>query len=300
MARYLTTLILGASIAGLAGAQEAGEAELVPVAFSASREVSVTAAAGELAAPIVLVATATVSDETIRLGDVAELPDGSPYAEVVLGPSPLPGHRRQLGRGQVELRLIRAGLADPAILSGADSVVVTRVAKTYGAADVRAALATLVSVPVTIERLPPRRPLPVGSVSYRLRGDLPEPLPERFNVPIDVLVNGQVADSLVVAVRLAAPPAPVAQTVAARPAATPAAAPTPAAPAAPPAPSWKIKRGDPLTVTAVAGRVRISFQAEARSTGTAGDVIECQALIGNERRTVAARLVAPDRAVMEF
>ncbi|MBI2298650.1 MAG: flagella basal body P-ring formation protein FlgA [Armatimonadetes bacterium] len=283
------------------------------------------AAAEELPAPpvvepgplvLVLTPTAVVDGDQITLADVAKLPEQSPYAGVDLAPSPLPGHTRTLTREQIGLRLERAGYtAAELAITGVDSVVVRRDARRISRADIVAALAALLPVAVTIDRLPPRRSLPLGPLSYRLRGTLIEPLPERFTVGLDVLVGGTVADQINIPVARALPPAPIPASAPspAIPVATPtadvtppapappaAAAAAPARPADPPKPAWQVKYGDHLTVVATAGCVRVTLQGEARQAGKCGDLVSIQVTIGKERRTISARLTAPDRAVLEF
>ncbi|MCC7495233.1 MAG: flagella basal body P-ring formation protein FlgA [Fimbriimonadaceae bacterium] len=287
-------------LAGPLVAQELLEAPVLPVVPS-----------------IALRATAQVAGEQILCGEVAVVGGLDGLAALALAPAPLPGGSRLLTRDQIEVRLSRAGYRPETFAwSGADSVVVTRLARQVTIAELNTAIATLVPLPLELERLSPRRALPAGALSFRLRAALPEPLPERFNLLLDVLVDGRTADSLTVAVRRPAPPAaplatePAPTVPAADPLPAPAIPPAPAAssatpapaPAAPaaPRPTWQVKRGDQLTVLAISGKVRIGLAAEAREAGGYGDTIQCQALVGQEKRVLAARLVSPDTAVLEF
>lgn len=260
---------------------------------------------------LVLKPAADVDTDSVLLRDVADLPEGCPWALVDLGAAPLPGRSRTITAPQIELRLVRSGFAAEAgPLAGADTVVVTRVARVPSAADIQQALARMLPFEVAIERLPPRHPLPLGPISYRLGGVLPNPLPERFILALDILVDQRVCDQLSLTVRrIAAQPAPDAG-----PQVTPVTdvpetyvsglGPAPTrdamAAAAPAAPAWLVKRGDKLTVVAVSGSVRITLMAEARETGTLGDIVQCETRVNNERRLLAARLIAPDKAILEF
>ncbi len=291
---------LGLLLGLAAGLPAAGQD---PAAASDPAELPAPAAAP--AQPTVLLpATATVFGEQITLGEVAALPADSPLAHVTLAPAPLPGGRRTITRDQIALRLARAGHQPEGVLfQGAESVVVTRLARTLTVAEISAALVDLIPTPVVVDRVPPRRALPTGTVTWRLRTALPDPLPATANVMLDVLVDGRVADSLVIGIRrelpAAAPVAPPAPAPPTTPTAPVAAAPAPPTPEEP-RPTWQVKRGDQLTVVATAGRVSIKVVAEARSPGRLGDVIQVQAQIGQEKRLLAARLIAPDRAVLEL
>ena len=288
-------------------AQEA-ETGAITVARSATAEPAAAVPAG-----IDLKPTAETTGSSILLRDVAELPEDSLLAGVDLGPSPLPGHSRTITADQIELRLERAGFGDEAgTLTGAGSVVVTRQSNVPSPTDIQAAVKAILPFDILIERLPPRHALPVGQVSYRLGSALPNPLPERFMLTLDILVDQRVADQLSLSVRrVAAPPAPagelqvvavtdVPETYVSGLAARPAALGPAVTPGLPAAPAWEVKRGDKLSVEAVSGNVRITLMAEARETGTLGDIIQCETRINNERRLLAARLIAPDKAILEF
>ena len=279
--------------------------------------------AADEAAPAVTIVevapTATVAGDTVRLGDVAALPAEHPLAQVNLVPAPLPGCRRLVTRGEIEVRLAHAGYGSAnVVLRGAESVVVQRASRQLTPTDIQTALGKLLAFKVELDRLPPRRPLPLGTLSFRLRGDLPNPLPDQFSINVDVLVDGRVADQLNIGLRLppAAPVAVAAPVPAAMPARVDAQQPTPqptpqpaaqpaapAAPAAPPAPAkpaWQVRYGDALTIRASSGRASITLPGVARQTGTLGDVISVEAQVGGQRRTLRVKLTAPDSAVMEL
>jgi hypothetical protein len=252
-----------------------------------------------------LKAAATVDGEQVLLRDVATLAADTPMAATALAPAPLPGSRAWLSRDQIELRLERAGYAPRDVtLDGAATVTITRASQTVLPDAVAAALARLLGTPVVIERLAPPGPLPVGQIDWRLRGEVPQPLPERCSLTLEVLVGGKPARSVLVAIALPpAPAVPVAPPIpAAAPIATPVALANPPAPVPvkPAPPAWQVRRGDRLQVTARAGRVSIVLAAEARGQGTLGDVVQAETTIGTSKRTVAVRLTAPDKAVLEW
>ena len=258
-----------------------------------------------------LTPTANITGDNVTLGDLGKLPAGHPLAGLVIASAPLPGLRLCLTRDQIELRLLRLGYRSADVrLTGADSVVVARTGQQLRADAIAAAVGRIIGLPVTVERMPQIGSLPLGTLDYRLRGDLPNPLPNQFTLTLDVLLAGQVVCRPTVSLKLDMPAAPVAavdQTltptlptpVAASPAgAAPTAAARPA-PAAPAKPAWQVKRGDRVAVTAISGSVRIVLPGEARGQGTLGDTITFEVVLGGQKRTVSARLVAPDRAVME-
>ncbi|MBI5834567.1 MAG: flagella basal body P-ring formation protein FlgA [Armatimonadetes bacterium] len=254
-----------------------------------------------------LMPTANIAGESVTLGDLGNLPADHPLNGLVIAPAPLPGLRLCLSRDQIELRLLRLGYRSGDVrLTGAGSVVVSRTGQMLRPDLVQAAVTKLIGLPVTVERLPQFGALPLGALDYRLRSDLPNPLPDQFSLTLDVLVAGQVVARPTVSLKLALPAAPVAavdQTVSVtRPTPTPATGTRPAAPGAPTAPTapaWQVKRGDRVAVTAVSGAVRIVLSGEARGQGTLGDTIAFEVVLGGQKRTVSARIVAPDRAVME-
>jgi len=305
MVRPITAVGLALWIGSLA-AQET-ETGAISMARSA------TAEAAPAMPPLVLKATAAVDGYSVLLRDVADLPADCPWATVELGPAPLPGRSRTITAPQLELRLERSGFAvEAGPVGGADSVVVTRAARLPSAMDIQQALARMLPFEVTIERLPPRHALPLGQVGYRLGGTLPNPLPERFILVLDILVDQQLCEQLSLTVRrVAAPVEPAAGPPVAAMTDVPeayvsglaarAAVPRGAIAATPPAaPAWEVKRGDKLTIVAVSGNVRISLLAEAKETGSYGDTVQCETRINNERRLLAARLIAPDKAILEF
>jgi len=279
-------------------------------AISVARSATVEPAAPQA---LVLKATADVDGSSILLRDVADLAEDCPWALVDLGPAPLAGHSKTITAPQIELKLERSGFAAEAgAITGAGQVVVTRQARVPSAADLQQALKQMLPFEVAIERLPPRRPLPLGQIGYRLGGSLPNPMPERFILALDVLVDQRVCDQLSLTVRRidatpelvagpqVTPVTEVPEVYQSGLAAEPVAARDAMAAERPAAPAWQVKRGDKLTVVAVSGSVRITLMAEARETGTLNDIVQCETRINNERRLLAARLVAPDKAILEF
>lgn len=254
---------------------------------------------------IELLPEAVVAGEQITLGDLADLADDSPLRDIVIAPAPPPGGERTLRRGQVLVGLSRAGYRDGIELAGADSVIVRRAARELTPADLQPQLAALLDREVSIDRLPPLKPLPSGEVQLRLRGSVGEPIDGRVTVTVDIFVAGRLRDTVTIALFVVEPepelpPAPARPPVQPGPEPPAAEPPSPEPEPEPARPTWRVKRGDKLTVVVSAGRVVVTFLAEARSEGGLGDVVQVQAVIGETKRTYAVRLTAPDKAALEL
>ncbi len=252
---------------------------------------------------IELLPEAIVAGEQITLADLAELAEDSPLRDIVIAPAPPLGGERTLRRGQVLVGLSRAGYRDGIELAGADSILVRRAARQLMPADLQPKLAALLDREVSIDRLPPLKPLPEGEVQLRLRGGVGEPVDGRVTVTVDIFVASRLRDTVTIALFVVEPEPelpPEPTRPAAQPGPEPPAAEPPAAEPEPARPTWRVKRGDKLTVVASAGRVVVTFLAEARSEGGLGDVVQVQAVIGETKRTYAVRLTAPDKAALEL
>jgi flagella basal body P-ring formation protein FlgA len=151
---------------------------------------------------IALRAEATVPGPQVTLGEIADIAADTDAAArlavVVVAASPLPGKTHTVTRTQILAHLRRPGVAEAVVLTGAQSVAVTRSAIIVSGDDLAAAgrdaLAALAPEEVTPEVVCSRRPAdieaPEGAVEVRAEVG-PGTLGGTRTVTVAVLVDGK-------------------------------------------------------------------------------------------------------------
>ena len=293
-----------------------------------------------LAAPradVLVRPSSEVAGGEVMLGDLASVKCADDAVaerlrNVPICPSPLPGRMRQITREQIVIALRRQGISDDAA-----SVIcprqasVTRASRTVsGQALFETAQEFVLAgnswqgkVAVEPVRLPPNQTVPAGKLELRVRPDTRKPKKGRNNLPVEIVVDGQVYSTahVSVEVRVVAPVLVATQSIARSSEITAAnsilqerditnlpdevvmQAPTGSAIAAVPIAegaairqSWvseplAIRSGDSVTVVVSSRCVRVSDKGTAAADGRPGDRIKVR--LTGDVREIRGTVVRP-------